>query len=135
MRSPSACSIDKTIARAARVFRGIFATAWISHHVTAYRAVATAAAREARNYRKLMERIRRKSGIELEVISSEEEARLVCSAVCWALGDKVQPRLIFDLGGGSLELNFFQRGDAGAARRPSAGNDPADGNLFDPGRD
>ncbi len=55
-----------------------------------------------------MERIRRKSGIELEVISSEEEARLVCSAVKWVLGDSIRPRLIFDLGGGSLELNFFQ---------------------------
>ena len=72
--------------------------------------MATAAAREARNYRRLMERIRRKSGIELEVISSEEEARLVCSAVQWVLGDRIRPRLIFDLGGGSLELNFFQRG-------------------------
>ena len=51
-----------------------------------------------------------KAGIELEVISSEEEARLVCSAVQWTLGDRVQPRVIFDLGGGSLELNFFQRG-------------------------
>ena len=80
------------------------------YNVGAYRAVATAAAREARNYRRLMERIRRKAGIELEVISSEEEARLVCSAVQWALGDRVQPRLIFDLGGGSLELNFYQRG-------------------------
>ena len=80
------------------------------HHVSAYRAVATAAAREARNYRRLMDRIQRKAGIELEVISSEEEARLVCSAVHWALGDRVQPRVIFDLGGGSLELNFFQRG-------------------------
>src|SRR5208282_3126853 len=40
----------------------------------------------------------------------EEEARLVCAAVHWALGNKIQPRLIFDLGGGSLELNFFDRG-------------------------
>ena len=28
----------------------------------------------------------------------------------WTLGDRVHPRVIFDLGGGSLELNFFQRG-------------------------
>jgi exopolyphosphatase/guanosine-5'-triphosphate,3'-diphosphate pyrophosphatase len=100
---------EKTIARAARAFRE-FRDRMDRHHVTAYRAVATAAAREARNYRRLMERIRRKTGIELEVISSEEEARLVCSAVHCALGDRLQPRLIFDLGGGSLELNFFQRG-------------------------
>jgi exopolyphosphatase/guanosine-5'-triphosphate,3'-diphosphate pyrophosphatase len=100
---------DKTIDSAARVFRH-FRDRMERHNVTAYRAVATAAAREIRNYRHLMERIRRKAGIELEVISSEEEARLVCSAVRWALGDRLQPRLIFDLGGGSLELNFFQRG-------------------------
>jgi exopolyphosphatase / guanosine-5'-triphosphate,3'-diphosphate pyrophosphatase len=100
---------EDTIVRATRAFRE-FRERLDRHQVTAYRAVATAAAREARNYRHLMERIRRKSGIELEVISSEEEARLVCSAVHWAVGERVQPRLIFDLGGGSLELSFFQRG-------------------------
>lgn len=100
---------EETISRAARALRR-FRARMDRHHVTAYRAVATAAAREARNYRRLLERIERKSGIELEVISSEEEARLVCRAVRWALGERVQPRLIFDLGGGSLELNFFERG-------------------------
>ncbi len=100
---------DQTIARAARAFRH-FRDRMDHYHVSAYRAVATSAAREVRNYRRLMERIRRKSGIELEVISSEEEARLVCAAVHWALAGKIQPRLIFDLGGGSLELNFFERG-------------------------
>jgi exopolyphosphatase/guanosine-5'-triphosphate,3'-diphosphate pyrophosphatase len=98
-----------TISRAARAFRQ-FRDRMDQYNVGAYRAVATAAAREARNYRRLMDRVQRKAGIELEVISSEEEARLVCSAAQWALGDRIQPRLIFDLGGGSLELNFYQRG-------------------------
>ncbi len=100
---------EKTIDRAVRAFRQ-FRAQMDQHHVTAYRAVATAAAREARNYRHLMERIRRKTGIELEVISSEEEATLVCSAVQCTLGDRIQPRLIFDLGGGSLEMNFMKHG-------------------------
>ena len=100
---------NETISQAARVFRH-FRDRMDRSHVTSYRAVATAAAREVRNYRRLMDRIRRKSGIELEVIGSEEEARLVCSAVRWALGEGIQPRVIFDLGGGSLELNFFERG-------------------------
>lgn len=100
---------DKTIARAARAFRH-FRNRMDHYHVSVYRAVATAAAREARNCRTLLERIRRKSGIEVEVISSEEEARLVCAAVHWALRGRTQPRLIFDLGGGSLEMNFFERG-------------------------
>ena len=100
---------EETIARAGRVFRH-FRGRIDRYQVSAYRAVATSAAREARNYRRLMSRIRRKSGIELEVISSEEEARLVCSAAFWSLRGRIEPRLIFDLGGGSLELNFFERG-------------------------
>ncbi|MGD0304761.1 MAG: HD domain-containing protein [Candidatus Acidiferrales bacterium] len=97
---------SNTIDRASRAFRE-FRYKMDEFNVGAYRAVATAAAREAKNYRRLMDRIQRKAGIELEVISGEEEARLVCSAVLWALGPRVQPRLIFDLGGGSLELNFY----------------------------
>jgi exopolyphosphatase / guanosine-5'-triphosphate,3'-diphosphate pyrophosphatase len=100
---------NDTIGRATRAFRQ-FRDRMDQYNVGAYRAVATAAAREARNHRRLMDRVRRKAGIELEVISGEEEARLVCQAVQWALGDRVQPRLIFDLGGGSLELNFYNRG-------------------------
>lgn len=100
---------NDTIERATRAFRN-FRDRMDHYNVGAYRAVATAAARESRNHRRLMDRIRRKAGIELEVISGEEEARLVCQAVQWALGDRIQPRLIFDLGGGSLELNFYQRG-------------------------
>jgi len=100
---------DETISRAARAFRQ-FRDRMDQFHVGAYRAVATAAAREVRNHRELIERIRRKSGLEIEIISSAEEARLVCSAVHAALGERVRPRLIFDLGGGSLEMNFFHRG-------------------------
>jgi exopolyphosphatase/guanosine-5'-triphosphate,3'-diphosphate pyrophosphatase len=100
---------QKTIFRAVRAFRE-FRDAMDRHQVTAYRAVATAAAREARNSRRLLERIRRKTGIEIDIISGEEEAELVCSAVHWALGEALRPRVIFDLGGGSLELNFFLRG-------------------------
>jgi exopolyphosphatase / guanosine-5'-triphosphate,3'-diphosphate pyrophosphatase len=100
---------EDTISRAARTFR-YFRDRMDHYGVGAYRAVATAAAREARNHRELMERIRRKSGIEVEVIASQEEARLVCAAVHWRLGNRIRPRLIFDLGGGSLELNFFRHG-------------------------
>ncbi|HWG59905.1 MAG TPA: HD domain-containing protein [Candidatus Acidoferrales bacterium] len=100
---------DETISRAVRAFR-YFRESMDRYDVKTCRAVATAAAREARNCHQLIERIRRKTGIELEVIGSEEEARLVCAGVRWALGGMVRPRLIFDLGGGSLELSFFRRG-------------------------
>jgi exopolyphosphatase/guanosine-5'-triphosphate,3'-diphosphate pyrophosphatase len=95
-----------TITRAVRAFRQ-FRGQMDRYGVTAWRAVGTAATREARNSRRLIERIREKSGIELQVIGSAEEARLVRLAVRGVLGDAVTPRLIFDLGGGSLELNFL----------------------------
>src|SRR5215208_1713283 len=45
------------------------------------RAVATSAAREARNSDLLVGRVFRTSGIEIEIISAEEEARLIHLAV------------------------------------------------------
>jgi exopolyphosphatase / guanosine-5'-triphosphate,3'-diphosphate pyrophosphatase len=78
--------------------------------VTAYRAVTTSAAREARNRHVLIERIRHQAKIDLEVISGDEEARLVRVAVLRALRDFDPPRFILDLGGGSLELNELRRG-------------------------
>lgn len=56
----------------------------------------------------MVERIRRHSGILLEVISPEEESRLVCTAVRAALEPQINPRVVVDLGGGSLEVNLLQ---------------------------
>lgn len=76
--------------------------------VTRYRAVATSAAREARNRHAFVRAIRRKSGIALEVISSAEESRLGREAVFAALGPDAAPRCIVDLGGGSLEVSLVR---------------------------
>jgi exopolyphosphatase/guanosine-5'-triphosphate,3'-diphosphate pyrophosphatase len=78
--------------------------------VAAYRAVATSAAREASNAHILVERIRRETKINLEVIPGEEEARLVRVAVLRALRGFEAPRYILDLGGGSLELSALKKG-------------------------
>ena len=80
------------------------------HGVIAYRAVATSAAREARNSQVLVERIRHQAKINLEIISGDEEARLVRVATLRALRNFEPPRFILDLGGGSLELNEFRPG-------------------------
>jgi exopolyphosphatase/guanosine-5'-triphosphate,3'-diphosphate pyrophosphatase len=58
----------------------------------------------------LIDRIRHVAKIDLEVISGDEEARLVRIAVLRALRDLEPPRFILDLGGGSLELNELRRG-------------------------
>jgi len=99
----------KTLRDATAAFRE-FRNIMDARGVTAYRAVTTSAAREARNGHVLIERIRNQAKIDLEVISGEEEARLVRVAVLRALRDFDPPRFILDLGGGSLELNELRRG-------------------------
>jgi exopolyphosphatase/guanosine-5'-triphosphate,3'-diphosphate pyrophosphatase len=74
------------------------------HQVTMYRAVATSAVRNSGNRDVLLHRLYHEAGIELEVIEGEEEARLVRKAVGQAMGGQA-PRVILDLGGGSLEVN------------------------------
>lgn len=75
-----------------------------THDVQRLRAVATSAAREAVNGALLIDRIRRTSGIELEIISGEEEARLIHRAVVHALRLKKKRTLLIDIGGGSVEV-------------------------------
>jgi exopolyphosphatase/guanosine-5'-triphosphate,3'-diphosphate pyrophosphatase len=99
----------KTLRDATAAFRE-FRNIMDLHSVTAYRAVTTSAAREASNRHVLLERIRHAAKIDLEVISGDEEARLVRIAVLRALRDLDPPRFILDLGGGSLELNELRRG-------------------------
>jgi exopolyphosphatase/guanosine-5'-triphosphate,3'-diphosphate pyrophosphatase len=99
----------KTLRDATAAFRE-FRSIMDARGVTAYRAVTTSAAREARNGRILVERIRHVAKINLEVISGDEEARLVRVAVLRALRDLDPPRYVLDLGGGSLEFNELRRG-------------------------
>lgn len=76
--------------------------------VTRYRAVGTSASREAQNRNALVRQVKRKSGIDLEVINGAEESRLGREAAIAALGPEAPPRCIIDLGGGSMEINILR---------------------------
>jgi exopolyphosphatase/guanosine-5'-triphosphate,3'-diphosphate pyrophosphatase len=75
------------------------------YQVEQYRAVATSAVRGASNRELLQHHLFHETGIELEIISGREEARLVRKAVLSAFPEGSPPGLIVDLGGGSLELS------------------------------
>jgi len=70
------------------------------------RAVATSAAREAGNRDLLLDRVFRTSGIEVEIISGEEEARLIHSAARHVFDLKNKRTLLIDIGGGSVEVTI-----------------------------
>src|SRR5215208_3836843 len=75
-------------------------------NVQRLRAVATSAAREAANRDLLVDRIFRASGIEIEIISGEDEARLIHAGVAHVLDLKNKRTLLIDIGGGSVEVTL-----------------------------
>ena len=82
-------------------------------HVSLSRSVATEACRRAVNGRDFIERVRTETGIALEIIAPEEEARLAVLGCHTLLEPGDGPALIFDIGGGSTELVLVEPGDDG----------------------
>ena len=85
-------------------------------HVTRMRCVATDACRRADNCAGFVERVKRETGVRLEIIGSQEEAALA-AAGCTPLLDPARSRaLMFDIGGGSSELMWLAVAGWGNAR-------------------
>jgi exopolyphosphatase / guanosine-5'-triphosphate,3'-diphosphate pyrophosphatase len=67
-------------------------------------ALVTSAIRDATNGEEVLERVHQKTGVDLQVLSGEEEARLTFLAVRRWFGWSAGQLLVLDIGGGSLEL-------------------------------
>jgi len=79
--------------------------------VNRMRAVATSAVRETKNSADFVARIRRETGIKVEIIPGAEEARLIFVAARHAMGLEGGPHLLVDIGGGSVELVLVRDGE------------------------
>lgn len=75
------------------------------------RSVATEACRRASNGEAFIERVRHETGIALDIISAEEEARLAVLGCHILLEAGEGPAVIFDIGGGSTELVLLEPGE------------------------
>ena len=100
---------EENIRKAEAAFRR-FRQLLKAHGVQTVRAVATCATREASNADLLLSRLERASGIRVEVISGDEEARLIALAVGKRIPLGKKSALIVDLGGGSVEITFVENG-------------------------
>ena len=78
------------------------------YNVDTIRAVCTGVVREASNKDRFLAMIREGTGIQVRLLSGEEEARLTGKGVCHGLNMKGRPFVIFDLGGGTTEFLFGQ---------------------------
>ncbi|WP_420606284.1 Ppx/GppA phosphatase family protein [Novosphingopyxis sp.] len=102
---------DAAIERAIAAL-GVCAEKLRRRNVTLARSVATEACRRASNGQDFIHRVQRETGIWLDVITAQEEARLAVLGCHVLLEPGDGPALIFDIGGGSTELVLVSTGGA-----------------------
>jgi len=91
----------------------VCATKMHRREVTLSRIVATEACRRASNCDAFIDRVKRDTGLDLEIITNREEAELALAG-CVPLFDPAVPNaIVFDIGGGSTELAWLRRGEDG----------------------
>jgi len=85
----------------------------VRQRVTRARLVATEACRTAGNGDDFIALVRRETGIELEVIDRETEARLAVAGTAPLFDTSQRDGIVFDIGGGSTEVMYvtFRNGD------------------------
>ena len=86
------------------------------------RTIATAACRTAANSDVFIERVKSETGLALEVVSTEDEARLAVAGCAPLLDPGCTSALVFDIGGGSTELIWVRMSGDERRGRPVIGD-------------
>ncbi len=76
------------------------------YNPVAFKAVATAALREARNGKSIVSRIEEETGIKMKIIDGREEANIIRKNIGFILPPENRYSLFVDVGGGSTELSL-----------------------------
>ena len=79
------------------------------------RYVATAACRRAKNCKYFLDLVKKETGLNIEIISSQEEARLAVVGCVPLLPRHIKRALVFDIGGGSTEVSLARMTSSGKA--------------------
>ncbi len=90
------------------------------HGVRRMRLVATEACRRARNAKDFIRQVRRETGLNLEIILPEEEARLAVISCAPLVNASTEQLLVVDIGGGSTELVWIDLSGVAPADRARA---------------
>lgn len=80
------------------------------YEVTDYRACATSAMRDARNGKSVIRIVLKDTGIRIEIIDGQEEARMIYNNHVECLEDRTGNYIYVDVGGGSTEINLLTNG-------------------------
>ncbi len=97
-----------------------------TYRVTTVRAVATSAVREATNADSFLDRVSRTLDLDIEVIETTEQSRLMLEAVRHDVGEAVDWKscvaMVAEVGGGSTLLTVVQHGEIGASQGYNLGS-------------
>ncbi|MEN6541785.1 Ppx/GppA phosphatase family protein [Parvibaculum sp.] len=107
---------DDAMNRAAEALR-VCAEKMKRRGVTRARLIATEACRRAANGAEFIDRVKRDTGLDLEIVSNEDEAKLAVAGCAPLLDRECSSALVFDIGGGSTEL-IWVRQQGGKNGRP-----------------
>lgn len=97
---------EKMVLDAMKIFSDLMRIYNVQH----YRACATSAMRDAANGQEIIREVKETSGIDIEIISGDEEATLIYENHVAEGLDKNFAYLYVDVGGGSTELTFYENG-------------------------
>ncbi len=90
------------------------------HRVERARLVATEACRRATNASEFINLVRRETGLQLDIIEPEEEARLAVVSCAPLVSTRTEQLLVVDIGGGSTELVWIDLSRVPKLERPKA---------------
>ncbi|HIZ85012.1 MAG TPA: Ppx/GppA family phosphatase [Candidatus Coprenecus stercoravium] len=91
------------------------------YDVSDYRACATSAMRDAANGRDIIREVRKKTGIDIEIIDGQEEARMVYNNHIENMKGQRGNFMYVDVGGGSTEINLLADGELVCSRSYNIG--------------
>jgi exopolyphosphatase / guanosine-5'-triphosphate,3'-diphosphate pyrophosphatase len=91
----------------------ICANKLVWHGVSKHRLIATEACRAAMNGASFISRVAEETGLELEIINRETEARLAAAGAAPLMDAGAESAVVFDIGGGSTEVLWLERSPGG----------------------
>lgn len=86
------------------------------YNITAYKAVATSAMRDASNGKEVVEQIEKETSVKIEILDGKTEANLIFANHIEEILDPYKAYMYIDVGGGSTEITIYNKHKAVASK-------------------
>ena len=108
---------EKNMIRLMKVFRHLMKIYDVKH----CRACATSAMRDAKNGMDIIKQIEKKTGVHIDIIDGQEEAKIIYNNHVEHMEDQKGNYMYVDVGGGSTEINLLSEGQLVCSRSYNIG--------------